>query len=158
MIVTGLQLDFMSLIPTLWMRPFSQFSIHLTCLLTQPILFQILYENIMKCSAESLTEIKINNILCSPSSTSPIFSLFVTRLVKHDLLFLDPCWLLSSFSPSHAWNYFPGLATTSPSQGLRWGWLICISHGSFFLPFLKIRVTFGFLQVVVNFDWSPGFY
>lgn len=53
-------------------------------------------------------------------------------------LFLDPCWLFSSWSPSPEWKCFPGLATTSLSQGLRWGGWICISHRSFFLLFLKI--------------------
>lgn len=84
LIVTGLQLDFISLTLTLWMRPFSQILIHLTCLLTQPSLYQFLYENIMKCSPESVTEIKVNNILCFPSSTKPIYSLHLTRLIKHN--------------------------------------------------------------------------
>lgn len=48
---TGLQLDSVTLITNLWAQQFSQFSIHLHCLLIQPILHQLISKDVIKNSA-----------------------------------------------------------------------------------------------------------
>ena len=54
LVVTGLQLDFVPLITTLWAWPFRQFSNPPHCLHVQPVHQQLLYEDVMgDCVKES---------------------------------------------------------------------------------------------------------
>jgi len=62
LLITGLQLDFVPLITSLWAWPFRQFSIHLPI---QPILQQLLCKDLMGDNVESLTEVYIDTTYCS---------------------------------------------------------------------------------------------
>ena len=53
-----------NMITTLCLQLFSQFLVH--CLLIQPVLLQLLYADLVEDSIKSLTEVKVDNILCSP--------------------------------------------------------------------------------------------
>lgn len=64
LLITGLQLDFALPITTPWGRPFRQFSVHLTCVLIQPMLQQLVCEDLMGDSVKSvksLTEVQVDN-------------------------------------------------------------------------------------------------
>ncbi|GAB0181629.1 hypothetical protein GRJ2_000628200 [Grus japonensis] len=64
-LVTGLQLDFVPLITTLWAWPFSRFSIHLIVCLSSPYINKF-YEDLIGNSIKGLTEMQVDNIHCSP--------------------------------------------------------------------------------------------
>ncbi|KAK4831590.1 hypothetical protein QYF61_018350 [Mycteria americana] len=65
-LVTGLQLDFMPLTTTLWAWPFSQFSVHLTIASSSPYFHWLLYKDLMGDSVKGLTEVRVDNVHCSP--------------------------------------------------------------------------------------------
>lgn len=98
-------------------------------LLVQPVLHQLLFEDLMGDTVESLTGDKVDNTHCSPLIQS-----FHCRRSSGLSSMTSPWWMhadnsWSPFCPSSAWKWFPGLVVPTPSQGWRWVWPACGSLG-----------------------------
>ena len=74
------------------------------------------------------------------------------RWVKHDIPFMNPCWLLLIILfPSIAWSWNPEPIVLSRSwDGSEADWPVIPT--SYFLPFLKAGVTLAFLQLSGTFS------
>ena len=96
LLVTGLQLDFVPLITTLWAWPFSQFSIHVSvCMIS--ICQQLIYEDLTGHSVSGLPEVKTDPMHCSHLVCRA--SYFIVEVYQVGQAWL-PCWesMLTSWS------------------------------------------------------------
>ena len=130
LLLTGVQLDFVPLITTLWAQPFSQFLVH--CLLIQSILHELLCEDTMGESVKGLTEVKVDDTHCFPLHL-PSQSIHHKKSSNRSRI-TSTCWNYADYSlspscHSYAWKWFPGLVVPSTLQELRWCWLACSSLG-----------------------------
>lgn len=71
-LVTGLQLDFMLLITTLWDYLFNQYSIHP---IVQLRLHQLFHEDIVRTSSKNLADVEVDKYFTLTSSTKSDVSL-----------------------------------------------------------------------------------
>lgn len=143
-LVTGLQLDLMALITTLWAWQLGWFAVHTTVHLSS-LYFIILSEDVTRDSTESLVQVNINDTYCSPFLHQAAH--ITLSWGRQDLYFIDQFWLLpNTFSFLLCLQILLEMIsnTTFPGTEVRPPALLFVE--SSFLPPLTIGTTFAFSQ------------
>lgn len=82
-----------ALTTTLWTKLLRHFTVH--CLLIQPVLPQLVYDDLTRDDVKSFTEEERQYPLLSPSSIRPVTSSYsFMEVVKHYFCLVNPCCLL----------------------------------------------------------------